>query len=50
VRAGQKLGQSEVESLVAQMGDTPGSGTCPHGRPVAIRFPRKELERLFRRT
>jgi DNA mismatch repair protein MutL len=50
VRAGQRLDRTQVDALLEQMGDTPGSGTCPHGRPVAIRFPRGELERRFRRS
>jgi DNA mismatch repair ATPase MutL len=32
------------------MDTTQGAGTCPHGRPVAIRFPLADLERMFRRT
>ncbi len=50
VRAGQRLDRTQVDALLEQMGETPGSGTCPHGRPVAIRLPRGELERRFRRS
>ena len=50
VRAGQRLERAEVEALLASMDETPGAGTCPHGRPVAIRLPLSDLERMFRRT
>jgi len=50
VRAGRRLGEAEVLALLDQMGGTPGSGTCPHGRPVAVRLPWSGLERMFRRT
>lgn len=50
VRAGQRLDRQQAEALLARLEDTGGAGTCPHGRPVAIRLPRSDLERLFRRT
>jgi DNA mismatch repair protein MutL len=50
VRAGNPVGPAQAEALIAQMEGTQGSGTCPHGRPAAIRFPLGDLERMFRRT
>jgi len=50
VRAGRRLSEPEVRALLDQMGGTPGAGTCPHGRPVAIRLAIGDLERMFRRT
>jgi len=50
VRAGRRLAEPEVRALLDQMGGTPGAGTCPHGRPVAVRLALGDLERMFRRT
>ncbi len=50
VRAGRRLTEPEVHALLDQMGGTPGAGTCPHGRPVAVRLALGDLERMFRRT
>lgn len=49
IKAGKKLTQGEIRSLVADFLDSPSTFTCPHGRPLAIRLGKKELEKLFHR-
>jgi hypothetical protein len=47
VRAGRRLSEAEARALLDQMGGTPGAGTCPHGRPVAVRLALGDLARMF---
>ena len=49
VRVGQKLGESEMRALLAAMDEIEVNSNCPHGRPVARRMSRAELERRFGR-
>ncbi len=48
-RAGQRLPPPEQTGLLAELDRIPWAQTCPHGRPVAIRLDRGELERRFSR-
>jgi len=50
VRAGRELTTREIEGLINEIGNTPFSAHCPHGRPTMIRISRQEIERRFRRT
>jgi DNA mismatch repair protein MutL len=50
VRAGDRLNQGEISSLLAQRQLAQDSHHCPHGRPTSIRFSRRDLERLFKRV
>jgi DNA mismatch repair protein MutL len=50
IRAGQRLNFDEMSELLAKMGSTSNSSTCPHGRPTLIRFSRADLEKMFKRT
>jgi DNA mismatch repair protein MutL len=49
VRVGRILRESEIQALLADLDRTPFKTNCPHGRPVHIRFPRGQIERMFRR-
>ena len=49
VKAGDKLTDSEIESLISQMLTTGASPTCPHGRPVSRKLTRRDIEKLFKR-
>lgn len=50
VRAGDKLSNNEVASLIKQVDETGMVLQCPHGRPVIIKLSRKEIEKWFKRT
>ncbi|MEE8397016.1 MAG: DNA mismatch repair endonuclease MutL [bacterium] len=49
IRAGMVLGREEMESLVAQLEFLDINLYCPHGRPVWVEFPLRELEKRFKR-
>ena len=50
VKAGDKLSNNEVASLIKQVDETGMVLQCPHGRPVIIKLSRKEIEKWFKRT
>ena len=49
VRAGRRLSADEMNALLRQMEDTPGSGQCNHGRPTYVELKLADIERLFGR-
>jgi DNA mismatch repair protein MutL len=49
VRVGQRLGETEMRALLAAMDEIELNSNCPHGRPVARRITRAELEGRFGR-
>lgn len=49
VKARSALLPEEVASLCSDLGTTPFNATCPHGRPISVRFPLSEIERMFKR-
>jgi DNA mismatch repair protein MutL len=49
VRVGQRLSEIEMRTLLAAMDEIEFNSNCPHGRPVARRMTRAELEGRFGR-
>ncbi|MBI3802216.1 MAG: DNA mismatch repair endonuclease MutL [Nitrospirae bacterium] len=49
VRANQPLTSPEIEALLKDYFEMKTPPTCPHGRPILLRYPLLELEKLFRR-
>lgn len=49
VKAHHRLSPEEVENLLKDLDSMPNVSTCPHGRPLYIRFDTQDLEKLFRR-
>lgn len=49
IRAGQRLTQQEMQSLVEELKDMALPTHCPHGRPVFLRFGYREIEKMFKR-
>ncbi len=49
VRANQTLRQDQIETLLNDYFSRNTPATCPHGRPVIVKYPLPELEKLFRR-
>jgi DNA mismatch repair protein MutL len=49
VKAGDRLTQDEITSLLEQRDLYQDTHHCPHGRPTALFFSRDELDRMFGR-
>jgi len=49
IKAGQRLSDDEIQSLLAQRHLIDDAHHCPHGRPTALVLSRDELERQFGR-
>ena len=49
IKGGDRLSQSDVETLIRQMLETGVQPTCPHGRPIVREITRRDLEKRFHR-
>ena len=49
IRAGRRLGASEMNALLRQMEATPRAATCSHGRPTFLKLSKTEIETMFGR-
>ncbi len=49
VKGGNDLSDSEITSLFESMGDMKIKLFCPHGRPIAIRLSKTDVEKWFKR-
>lgn len=50
IKANDKLGLPEMESLLAMLARAEQPYTCPHGRPTMIHFSGYDLEKKFKRV
>ncbi|QHN04626.1 DNA mismatch repair endonuclease MutL [Granulicella sp. WH15] len=50
VKINMPLERSKIEWLLAELGKTEYPTSCPHGRPIALRYSHREIERAFQRT
>ena len=50
VKGNMKLNEKEVENLMQELLVLPNPFTCPHGRPIAIKMTKYELDKKFGRT
>ena len=50
VKAGDRLSEAELSTLLAQRETVERGSACPHGRPTSIRISLRELEKQFGRT
>jgi len=50
IRAGQRLTSEEMRALLSRLDDCINPWHCPHGRPTAINWRTKEIERSFKRV
>ena len=48
IKAGYNLSQSEIDSLIKMLNGNLGL-RCPHGRPIACRITRTEIDKWFKR-
>lgn len=49
VKAGERLSQEEIHMLLERFRERDTLLTCPHGRPVAVRFSKTDIEKMFKR-
>ena len=51
IKANKKLSLLEMEALVKDVQELESAGitTCPHGRPIKVKFTKREIEKLFKR-
>ena len=50
VKAGERLSTEEIRELLERIATQDTLLTCPHGRPVAIRFTKMDIEKMFKRV
>jgi len=50
VKAGDRLSDDEIRSLLKNRGLAQNPFNCPHGRPAALNFSLDDIEKQFRRT
>jgi DNA mismatch repair protein MutL len=49
IKINMPLDQTKMEWLLAELAKTDCPMSCPHGRPVVLRYSVKEIERAFQR-
>jgi DNA mismatch repair protein MutL len=49
IKANSSLSSEEISALCRDLEAAPFNLTCPHGRPVSIKFSLNEIERMFKR-
>ena len=50
VKINMPLDTSKIAWLLAELGKTEHPTSCPHGRPIALRYSHREIEKAFQRT
>ena len=48
-RANHGLSNREMLALIEDLMDVCSAFTCPHGRPIVIKFTKTDLEKMFKR-
>ncbi|MDP4092758.1 MAG: DNA mismatch repair endonuclease MutL [Bacillota bacterium] len=49
VKANRRLEESEIKSILKELGNIENPFTCPHGRPTVIKISKKDFEKMFKR-
>ena len=49
IKAGQSLQKAQIDTLIHQIIDSNMVLQCPHGRPIVVKFSKKDIEKLFKR-
>lgn len=50
IRAGQRMNQQQIETLLIELDNTDFNAHCPHGRPIVKSFFEHEMKKWFERT
>ncbi len=50
VKANTSISYEEQETLIKRLFECVSPFTCPHGRPTIIKYPKHELEKMFKRV
>lgn len=50
IKANQRISDAEAETLIARLGACHQPYTCPHGRPIVVKFTTYDLEKMFKRV
>ncbi len=49
IKANKYINLNEIETLLRDLENTQNPYTCPHGRPVIIKFTQTDIEKMFKR-
>jgi len=49
IKVNMKLEPAKMDWLLAELGKTEHPMSCPHGRPIALRYSMREIQRAFQR-
>jgi DNA mismatch repair protein MutL len=49
VKSNMPLEPAKIDWLLTELGKTSHPTSCPHGRPIALRYSHREIERAFQR-
>ena len=49
IKVNMPLDPAKIEWLLTELGKTEHPTSCPHGRPIALRYSHKEIQRAFQR-
>jgi DNA mismatch repair protein MutL len=49
IKVNMPLGQNKMEWLLAELAKTEHPMTCPHGRPVVLRYSMQDIQKAFKR-
>jgi DNA mismatch repair protein MutL len=49
IKVNMALDPKKIDWLLTELGKTEHPTSCPHGRPIALRYSHKEIERAFQR-
>lgn len=49
IKANQKIENVEIKTIFAKLNMCENKYTCPHGRPIFVKFSKYEIEKMFKR-
>jgi DNA mismatch repair protein MutL len=50
IKVNMPLDQRKMQWLLAELAKTQCPMSCPHGRPIVLRYSLREIEKAFKRT